>query len=371
MTAARASQLPGSVPDGRPATRRSTLLIHNHSHLMNSQTPSNSTPQPSPAAFFRRPLHILALSAALSIPHSASAATYAIQTIGSPSLTGGFALALNNAGEVASTSLVRSFTYSDNSFTSSREIIIPNAATSNPGVVAQGINDLGEVVGRFRTNGNPLNQTSGFILRTNGTLDVFNAPSVASTSISMLNDSGDIVGETRSDLTPFGLIRGFVFKAGTFTEIHMPGADLTRAYGINDSGTIVGHFQNSDAVSRPFVLNAGTFTELSLPNAPGGSASAIAFSISDNGSILGTYRDSTSVTRTWVRLPDGSYQYPDLPGSGRAINDAGQITGSYLDPANANIRTAYLATPIPEPASILLMATSAAVLLRRNRRSPV
>lgn len=313
----------------------------------------------------------LALGAMLAVPGAVTAASYVIQNVGNPAQVGGFANALNNAGIVATTSLVKSYTFGTSAFTSPQEIVIANVATSTPGVVAQGINDLGEIVGRYRIAGNPANQTSGFILRANGTMDVYNAPNMSSTSISMMNDLGAMVGETRSDLTAFGVIRGFLYQGGNFSEVHVPGAALTRAYGINDSGLIVGQYQNSDEISRPFLLSGGLYTELTLPNAPGGAVSAIAFSVSDNGSILGTYRDNANATKTWVRLPDGSFAYPELPGSGsgRAINDAGQISGSYLDPANGNARTAFLATPVPEPSALMMASAAGFLLLRRSKRN--
>jgi hypothetical protein len=70
-----------------------------------------------------------------------------------------------------------------------------------------------------------------------------------------------------------------------------------------------------------------------------------------------------------VRLADGSFEYPVLPGIGWSINDAGQISGSYLDPANGNTRTAFLATPVPEPGTLLMLGGSALALLRRKRPS--
>ena len=307
-----------------------------------------------------------------------AAAAYTYTTVGNPAIAGGYAYALNNSGQVATTSLVTSHFFNDPStYASPVQITIPGitTATSTPGVVAQGMNDAGEVVGRYRVSGNPANQTSGFIRRSDGSVDTVNYPGVASTSVSEINNSGVIVGETRSDLTVFGVIRGFVAipdgnNAFSFSEIHYPGATLTRAYGISDSGDIVGQYQNSDAVNRAFLFRNGTYADLAPTMPPGGYQSILVQSISDNGMTLGTYRDSTNVSRAFVRLADGTWTYPELLGSPRAINNAGQIAGSFLDPANGNTRTAYVAS-VPEPSGfVMAFSLVGAALVRWRRRLP-
>lgn len=303
-------------------------------------------PETSPASAVPRHvwLWILVLITAIS---PAGAADYTYVKVGNPAQTGSSALAMDNHGRVATTTLIRSFLFADNFHASFVEITNVNVATATPGMVAQGLNDLGEVVGRFRTNGLPANQTRGFIRRGDGTFEPFDYPGVASTSISEINNHGHLVGETRSDLTAFGLIRGFVHTNGVSAEIHFPGATLTRAYGINDAGDIVGQYQMEDAVSRPFLLRNGVYSQIVPVAAPGGLASAIAFSVSDSGLVLGTYRDLANVSKTWVMRADGTFEYPVLPGTGRVINNAGQIGGSFVDTNNANAATPYVATPIP------------------------
>jgi surface-anchored protein len=287
----------------------------------------------------------LGLAVGLALAGSAHAAEFTYVKVGNPVQTGSSVQAMDNRGRVATTSLIRSFLFADNFFVNYVEITNVNVATSTPGMVAQGLNDLGEVVGRFRTNGAPANQTRGFIRRADGTLEPFDYPGVASTSISEINNHGHLVGETRSDLTSFGLIRGFVHTNGVSAEVHFPGATLTRAYGINDAGDIVGQYQLQDAVSRPFLLRNGGYSQIVPTNAPGGLASAIAFSISDSGLVLGTYRDLANVSKTWVMRTDGTFEYPVLPGAGRVINSGGQIAGSFTDTNNANASTPYVATP--------------------------
>ena len=275
----------------------------------------------------------------------AQAADYTFRKVGVPAQTGSSALAMDNNGRVATTSLIRSYLFADNFHASYVEVTNVNVATSTPGLVVQGLNDLGEVVGRFRTNGLPANQTRGFIRRADGRFEPFDYPGVASTSVSEINNHGHLVGETRSDLTSFGLIRGFVHTNGVSAEVHFPGAVLSRAYGINDAGDIVGQYQLEDAVSRPFLLRGGLYSQIVPTNAPGGFASGIAFSISDNGLVLGTYRDLANVSKTWLMRPDGSFEYPSLPGTGRVVNSVGQIAGSFADAANSNATTPFVATP--------------------------
>lgn len=300
----------------------------------------------------------------------APALAYEYVAVGNPSSVGGYAYGLNNSGQAATTSLTRSFLASGTGYASVSEILISDSATSTPGVVAQGINDAGEVVGRYRIQGNPANQTSGFLRRVDGTIEKYDYPGLGSTSISDINHLGAMVGETRSDLTVFGVIRGFLYEEGNYSEISFPGSVLTRAYGINNASAIVGQFQNEDAVSRPFLLQGDDYQELTPHGAPGGLQSALATGINNKGLIIGTYRDLSNVTKTWLRDLDGSYSYPELPGSGWGINDLRQISGSFLDVTNGNARTPFVAS-VPEPATYILglLGLGVASLLRTRMHS--
>lgn len=120
----------------------------------------------------------------------------------------------------------------------------------------------------------------------------------------------------------------------------------------------------------PQNIGGGTYTDLAPITPPGGYQSVLVQSISDNGMTLGTYRDSSNVSRAFVRLADGTWTYPDLLGSPRAINNAGQIAGSFLDPANGNTRTAYVAS-VPEPSGfVLAFSLVGAAIVRWRRRLP-
>lgn len=294
----------------------------------------------------RRWLRWLAcLGGLLAAAVSSQAGDYTSAKAGDPSRTGGYAYALDNHGRVATTSLARSFLFLDRGYSSFVEITNLNVATTTPGMVAQGMNDRGDVAGRYRTNGAPANQTRGFVRRADGTFETFDYPGVSSTSISDINNRGHWVGETRSDLTTFGVIRGFRHENGVSSEVSFPGSVLTRAYGINDAGVVVGQYQMEDGVSRPFLLRDEVYSEIKPVHPPGGLVSALATSINSQGMVLGTYRDLANVSKTWLMSPDGTFAYPALPGTGWGLNDAAQISGSFQDPDNANTRTAFVATP--------------------------
>ncbi len=132
-----------------------------------------------------------------------------------------------------------------------------------------------------------------------------------------------------------------------------PGAELipnasdgTFPSSINAAGAITGHFTGTDRVIHGFVLSpAGDFTTLDAPDAstiPGSGEGTFPRSINGSGAITGHYTDSHDVSHGFVRTRGGRIIEFDAPGAGatpgsgagtlpESINDAGAITGSYVD----------------------------------------
>jgi probable HAF family extracellular repeat protein len=150
-----------------------------------------------------------------------------------------------------------------------------------------------------------------------------------------INNSGQIVG-FYDTLPPPGLVfRGFLDTDGTFSTM-----DLA-AFGINDSGQIA---------AGSGVLNAdGSFTPINVP----GASSTTAFGINNSGQIVGSYEDFDECGPLHGFLySDGSFTTIDVPGGSFTqafgINDSGQIV-EYTGYTNS-----FLATPtvIPEPRTL-------------------
>ena len=76
---------------------------------------------------------------------------------------------------------------------------------------------------------------------------------------------------------------GFLDSGGTFTSFDFPGASKTQAYGINDSGQIVGGFNFYNPLG--FLYAGGVFTGLTFP----GSEATAAYDINNSGTIVGYY----------------------------------------------------------------------------------
>jgi hypothetical protein len=128
----------------------------------------------------------------------------------------------------------------------------------------------------------------------------------------------------------------------TFTEVAVPGAVRTGPNGNNNVGQIVGWYDDGGGslTSHGFLLSQGVYTTIDYPN-PGYTNTQL-LGINNNGDIVGQYLTSF--------VPNGygakhSFVYsqgvfsiiPDAPGSmagttaASAINDSGQIVGTYVD----------------------------------------
>jgi uncharacterized membrane protein len=120
-----------------------------------------------------------------------------------------------------------------------------------------------------------------------------------------------------------GHLHGFLDSRGTFTSIDVLGASNAAAYSINAAGQIVGGF--FDATGEHGFLEAGN--NIILLDFPGAS---------------GTEADG--------------------------INAAGQIVGAWFD-STGNVH-GFVATAVPEPATLVMFGTGIVCLASMIRRKP-
>lgn len=285
---------------------------------------------------------------------------------------------------------------------------IPNVAVPSGG---QCINSHGNVV--LGGGVSPiLIKASGDVIEL-GTING-GAPSGAALATG-INESNVAVG---FGVTPSGT-QGWVWSPnqGIRTTGYFPGATYTRLEGINSAGFSTGYGYNSQGQtpnSRAFRYSEANGFELLVPAAGFSEMKGIA--ISDSQSIVGTMElTSTGARANFIWTPlHGTQLLPNLPSNVTpvAINSANQIVGTrtqgstravvhdpiegysilndLIDPSTpgwnlvsaAGINNSgqiiglgvkdgkffgYMATPVPEPATMASIAAGVIILLRRHR----
>src|SRR5262249_7839271 len=117
---------------------------------------------------------------------------------------------------------------------------------------------------------------------------------------------------------------------GQYTQLDVPGATSTVAYGINNAGQIVGYYIIGSGEAHGFLLSDGKYTSIDVP----GASATYAFGINSAGQIVGEYWNNTG--QHGFLLSQGKYTQLDVPGSLRTsatgIDRIGQIVGWYIAP---------------------------------------
>jgi len=155
-----------------------------------------------------------------------------------------------------------------------------------------------------------------------------------------INDTGEIVGTYVNALRSFTQFNGFQLNGSRYSMLPELAGDPvvhTWAYGINSSGQIIGYYQTKGPLIHPdgpfhgYLLSQGVYTTLDVPN----STSTQAFGINASGQIVGLYNSDRQ--HAFLRS-GGAYGTLDVPGSNSTrasgINTLGQIVGGYMDARN-------------------------------------
>lgn len=361
------------------------------------------------------PALLTILSLAVNAGNVSAATVYSVTDLGT--LFGGSdrAYGVNNNGEVGGTSGARAALYANGTVTNLGTL--PGGTTS----VGLGINNSGQVVGYSNTSGaergfiysggvmtplgsltggssnaygiNDGGQAVGSSVASNGRLHaVLYGPSGSPTDLGTLggpeshayaiSNNGQVAGYASALVTyidaygnPYVVeeTHAFLHSGGVMNDLgKLSGATYSYAYGINNSGQVVGWSGNAFLYSGGIMTNLGTLSGWDISRAYG---------INDQGQVVGA---------AYIQDPLGPfYEQPRAfifddgmmtnlnslidPGSGwtlqeaRDINEFGQIVGWGLLDGQTR---AFLLTPtaVPLPGAVWLFGSGFAILVAIRRR---
>jgi probable HAF family extracellular repeat protein/VCBS repeat-containing protein len=192
------------------------------------------------------------------------------------------------------------FLYSGGTYTTLNDPL----ATVN--TFAAGINNAGQIVGYYQNAGGGGLVNHGFVY-SGGIYTAIDDPSAGSALISPagtaalgINDAGQIVG--RYNDASGG--HGFLYSGGRYITLDDPFAGIngngTFATGINDAGQIVGYYYDNLNNEHGFLYSHGIYTTIDDPHGAGGT---YVYGINNAGQTAGIYYDNHHNVHNFVATP--------------------------------------------------------------------
>lgn len=306
--------------------------------------------------------YLVAFAMVFGMVPTTSAMTHSFVQINYPNALCTYLEGVNNSGEVVGRRLgppatadgYNGFLYRGANFI---PIDFPTAFSSG----ARGINDAGKIVGFYQT---AAGKVHGF-LYANGSFTPINVPGASMTFAEGINASGKIVG--------FSDRYGFILDGGLFTPIESPNGFAVEPSEINDSDAVVGSYGDVDGF-HGFIYTAGVFSTIDVPGAWTDTYGtySLAFGINNSGVIVGGYYEGEWNHRGFL-YEDGVFTSFDVPGASytlaTGINDLGDVVGYYLDGRGAC--HGFLMNTIPVSIDVKPGTYTNSVNLRSNGVIPV
>jgi len=272
-------------------------------------------------------------------------------------VTGRFAFAVNDSAEVVGAD-GHAGGFSDRGF------LWQGGIAMNLPLAAYDINNNGLIAGQGRGY---QNQDHAMLWQNGQTADLH--PFGATTSgATALNDAGVVVGWFLEGVRT--LKQAFLWNSGFATLLPRLGGLENFAWDINDAGQVVGWseigpwYEGATFSRHGFLWDGDALVDL---GAIAGDWS-IAYGINDAGVVVGASQ--------WAFVWDEGAMWDlndlliDAPGwrleCAYDINTQGQIVGTGRNPQN--LQRGFLLTPIPEPATLSLLAVGGLLLIRRRAR---
>jgi len=194
---------------------------------------------------------------------------------------------INDAGEIVGSTPQTDigFLYDANQFTT---IAYPNALITYP----YAINDAGNIVGYFL---NKQQEDIGFELVGTSYVPIIQEGWSGSVATGITAE-GSVVGYT---LNERGTLVNFIETDGSYSVLVIPGAPDASVTGISPNGNIlVGDYQPSSGVFAAFSYQGGVVQNIEFP----GAAITLVSEVNDSGVVVGTWEDASGDSHgfTWT-----------------------------------------------------------------------
>lgn len=237
--------------------------------------------------------------------------------------------------------------------------VVDPGATSSPSITELGqIDTSGIAAGEFYDPATSV--YSGFFYNsTKGTYRTYNVPGQPAntdTSVNGINkDATHFCGAVESP--PYSMENAFIGIAGKVDIFSVEGSSETVCTALNNSDSAVGFYVDSTGVVHGWLRSSsGDITTIDEPDAStvtgsapcGGTAGGTTVvGINNDGTISGHFWDSSFNEHGFYRTADGKYHEVNVPkayqSSGGGMNDHGVMVGHYVNSSCKSF--GYIATP--------------------------